>query len=70
MNLFQPKLPNPEKPYLLSTLSKIQDTFLVNLDLTKLVERVKNAQGEPIYQKLASSGLVEVAMFLTAIGCP
>ena len=69
MTLFRPKMPKLEKPCLLSSLPEIRDTFLVNKSLTDIIERAKNAQSSPIYQKLVNSGLLEVAAFLVAITC-
>lgn len=69
MTLFLPKMPKLEKPCLLSSLLEIQYTFLVNKNLADILERVKSVQSRPIYQNLASSGLLEATTFPSAIGC-
>ena len=70
MTLFHPKLPKLDKTFLLSSLPKTQDIFLVNKNLGELIEQAKNVQSSPIYQKLASSGFLEVVVFPLAIECP
>ena len=70
MTLFCPKMPKLEKPCLLSSLPKFCDTILVNKNLADVIVWAKHAHSRPIYQKLASSGLLEAATFPTAIGCP
>ena len=70
MTLFRPKLPKLEKPPLLSSLPEIRDTFLVNRNLSEVVERAKNTPSSPIYQRLVESGLIEAAAFPAAIVYP
>lgn len=70
MMLFCPKMPKLEKPFLLSSLPEIRDTFLVNKSLPDIIEWAKNVQSGPIYQKLVSSGLLEAVAFPPAIECP
>ena len=67
MMLFFPKMPKFEKLYL---LPEIHDTFMVNKNLTDVIERTRNTQSGPIYQKLANSGLLEATPFPIAITCP
>ena len=42
ITFFHPKLPKLEKPSLLSSLPKIHDTFLVNKNLSEVMEQAKN----------------------------
>ena len=70
MTLLRPKMPKIEKPCLLISLPKIYDTFLVNRSMTEVIERAKNAQSGPIYQKLMNSGFLEATNFPPAITCP
>lgn len=70
MTLFHLKMPKFEKPCLLISLPKIQDIFLVNKNLTNVIERAKNTQSSPIYQRLVNSGFPEVVAFPTKITCP
>ena len=69
MTLFHPKMPKLEKHCFLSSLPKIHDTFLINKSLTDVIERAKNSQSGPIYQKLVNSVLLGVSAFPPAITC-
>lgn len=70
MTLFCPKMPKLEKLPFLSSLPNIRDTFLVNKSLPDIIERAKNPQSGPIYQRLANSGLLEATAFPAAIPYP
>lgn len=68
---FHPNIPNKIRESMISSiLPNMENTFLTNEDMNKLLARFTNPPPSPISQKVTNSGLLQVSAFPKAFPCP
>lgn len=68
---FRPKVPNKIRESVISSiLPNMEDTFLTNEDMKKLLARFANPPPDSISQKFTDSSLLQASTFPEAFPCP